>query len=97
MCRIQSNLHMGERLISATVESPEESLGCHTRVHAVLGAHDVGRSDSWQSPRQTEGKRDVTRYRPSEPFGWTFRRGADTSTLLYAKPQECELSCGSLL
>ena len=67
MCRIQSNLHMGERLISATVESPEDSLGCHKGVHAVLGARDVGRSDSWQSHRQTEGDRDITRYQHLEP------------------------------
>lgn len=51
MRRVQSTLPMGERLISATVGSPEH-MEWHSRVRVSLGT-------LWQSLRQTEGERST--------------------------------------
>ena len=56
MRRVQSTLLMGERLISATVGSPEHT-ECNSRVRAVRGARQSG--DSRQCHRQTEGDRST--------------------------------------
>ena len=78
MCRVQSTLLMGERLISATVGSPEHT-ECNSRVQAVRGARQSG--DSRQCHRQTEGERSIP-VPVDGTVGRTYRRGASLSTHL---------------
>jgi hypothetical protein len=78
MCRVQSTLLMGERLISATVGSPEHT-ECNSRVQAVRGARQSG--DSRQCHRQTEGDRSI-QVPVDGTVGRTYRRGASLSTHL---------------